>query len=110
MRKLPHPTSLAHAMLRQLAAGPGTFYQICELLEFDIEDDTVEAVCRAHFSDLVDAGHAYLVDLTYHITTAARASIVPPAPYVGQVAGPAYRGTPHPMPVTIARRAAGARA
>jgi hypothetical protein len=97
-------------MLRQLVAGPGTFYQICEKLEFNIEDDKVEKVCREHFHDLVDAGHAYLVDLTYHITTPARAAIAPSAPYVGQVAGPAYRGTPHPMPVTIARRAAGARA
>jgi hypothetical protein len=97
-------------MLVQLAVQPGTFYQVCEQLQFDIENDKVEKICRAHFHDLVDAGHAYLVNLTYHITSAARAEIAPPAPYVGQVAGPAYRGHPHPMTVTIARRAAGARA
>jgi hypothetical protein len=95
-------------MLVQLATAAGTFYQVCEALEFDIENDKVEKVCRAHFDDLVDAGHAYLVGPTYHITSAARAAIAPPAPYVGQVAGPAYRGTPAPAPVRIARRAAGA--
>lgn len=110
MRALPREKSGAHRLLRQLLIGPGTFYQVCERASCDIESDRAEQIQRALFDDLIDAGHAHQVGHVYYITSAARAAMAPPVPYAGQVAGPAYRGTPHPMPVTIARRAAGARA
>lgn len=110
MKKLPPPRSGAHKLLITLVAGPGTFYQVCERASADIESDRAEKIQRALFDELIDGGHAHQVGNLYHITSAARVAIAPPAPYVGQVAGPAYRGTPAPAPVRIARRAAGARA
>lgn len=110
MRKLPAPRSGGHILLLHLLAGPGTFYQICERADVDVESRRVENGQRALFDAMVDAGHAKFDGQAYSITTAARDALSPPAPYVGQVAGPAYRGVPHPTPVTIVRRATGARA
>ena len=110
MKKLPDPRSGAHKLLRQLAAAPGTFYQICERAEIDIEDDRAERIQREIINSLIEGGHAHLVGVVYSITSAARAALAPPAPNAGQVAGPAYRGTYHPAQVRIVRRAAGARA
>ena len=110
MKMLPNPRSGAHRLLTALLAGPGTFYQICERANVDIEDDRAEAIQRALFDEIVDGRQAYLVGLVYNITTPARNALAPAAPYVGQVAGPAHRGPGRPTPVLIARRAAGARA
>ena len=110
MRKLPEPSSGARKLLVGLLDGPGTFYQICERLNIDIEKDRAEVIQRALFNRLVEGGHAYLVGLVYDITTQARGVLAPAAPYVGQAAGPAYRREPQVSGVTIARRAAGARA
>lgn len=110
MRKLPDPRSGSYKLLIQLAAAPGTFYQICERAKVDIESDRAERNTRELFNSMIVGGHAHLVGLIYYITTAARDAISPPAPTSGQVAGPAYRGIHYPTPVKIARRAAGARA
>lgn len=110
MRKLPDPRHAAHKLLSAMLAGPGTFYQICERADVDVESKRVENGQRALFDAMVDAGHAKFDCHVYSITIAARDALSPPAPYVGQVAGPAYRGIAHFAPVTIVRRAAGARA
>lgn len=110
MRKLPTPRSGGHNLLLQLLAGPGTFYQICERADIDIESDRAERIQRELVESLVDAGHAAYDGLTYRISTAARDALSPPAPVVGQVAGPAYRGTPYQGEARIVRRTAGARA
>lgn len=110
MRKLPEPSTGARKLLVELLDGPGTFYQICERLNIDIESNRAEFIQRELFNRLVEGGHAYLVGLVYDITTPARNILAPAAPYVGQVAGPAYRREPRVSTVTIARRAAGARA
>jgi hypothetical protein len=107
MRVLPNPRSGAHRLLTTLLAGPGTFYQICERADIDIEDDRAECIQRALFNDLVDARHAFLVGVTYAITTPARRALTP-APVAGKVAGPAHRAATLHSPVVIARRAAGA--
>lgn len=109
MKKLPDPRHAAHKLLTALLAGPGTFYQICERADIDVESKRAETGQRILFDGLVDGGHAKFVGITYSITSAARAALDPPAPYVGQVAGPAYRGAPNVGAVTIARRAVGAR-
>ena len=108
MRKLPDTHRAARKLLHTLAAAPGTFYQVCERAEYDIETDRGERIMRSVFNSLVDTGHITFDGLTYTITIAARAIIAPPAPFVGQVAGPAFRGTPYVAPVKITRRAAGA--
>jgi hypothetical protein len=110
MMKLPNKGSSGHNLLVELARSSGTFYQVCERLKIDIENERTERNTRHLFDTLLGAGHVRLVGVIYSITTAARTGIAPAAPFVGQVAGPKYRGTPNPMPVTIARRAAGARA
>ena len=110
MRKLPEPSTGARKLLVALLDGPGTFYQICERLDIDIESNRAEFIQRELFNRLVEGGHAYLVGLVYDITTPARNVLAPVKPYVGQVAGPAYRREPQVSTVTIARRAAGARA
>lgn len=107
MRKLPEPGTGAGRLLTGLLDGPGTFYQICERLNIDIESNRAEFIQRELFNRLVEGGHAYLVGLVYDITTPARNVLAPAAPYVGQVAGPAYRREPYVSIVTIARRAAG---
>ena len=110
MKVLPNPRSGAHRLLTALPVGPGTFYQVCERADVDIEDDRAEAIQRALFDELVDGCHAYLVGLVYNITAPALNALAPAAPYAGEVAGPAHRGPARSMPVLIARRAAGARA
>jgi hypothetical protein len=109
MRKLPPPRSGAHNLLLQLAVAPGTFYQICERAEIDIESDRAERIQREIINSLIECGHAHLVGVVYFITTAARAAIAP-AQYVGQAAGPVYRGAIGHTTVRIARRAPGAHA
>jgi hypothetical protein len=110
---LPAKGTRSHTLLVVLQQGPGTFYQVCERAGFDIEDTRLEYALRKIFDRLI-GGNARVVGIIYHLTDDARRALEPVAatapPYVGQVAGPAYRGTPHLMPVTIARRAAGARA
>jgi hypothetical protein len=110
MRKLPDRHRTARKLLHTLAAAPGTFYQICERAEYDIDDDRTEKLMRIVFDSLVESGHAAYDGLTYTITDRARAEIAPRAPYAGQVAGPAFRGTIGHRLVKIARRAAGAHA
>lgn len=103
MRKLPHEREAGYKLLQTMLAGPGTFYQICERAEFDIESDRAENILREVFAQMLDGGHAYLSGVTYTISSAARAALAPPAPYVGQVAGPAYRGTPTLLPARVVR-------
>lgn len=110
MKKLPDTNRAARKVLHTLAAAPDTFYQVCERAEYNIDDDRTEKLMRAVFDSLVDTGHAAYDGLNYSITTAARATIAPPAPYVGQVAGPAFRGAIGHTAVKIARRASGAQA
>lgn len=104
------PNSRSMKLLTELLNGPGTFYQICERAGFDIEDAKTESMLRAIFDHMI-GGNVCLIGINYHLTNEARRALkVAPAPYVGQVAGPAHRGTHYVAPVTIARRAAGARA
>ena len=110
MRKLPDPRHAAHKLLVAMLTGPGTFYQICERADIDVESKRVENGQRTLFDKLVDGGHAKYDGKTYSLTIAARDALSPPAPYVGQVAGAAYRGPNCATPVTIVRRAAGVRA
>ncbi|MBV6321936.1 hypothetical protein [Duganella violaceipulchra] len=107
----PPAGSRSRALLIALQQGPGTFYQVCERANFDIEDSRLELALR-HIFDHMIGGNVSLRGLTYSLTEDARISLgeAPPAPYVGQVAGPAYRGTAYTAPVKIARRAAGAHA
>lgn len=108
MRKLPDPRHASHKLLTAMLAGPGTFYQICERADIDVESKRVENGQRALFDDMVDAGQVKFDGRAYLLTIAARDALSPPAAYVGQVAGAAYRGPNCATPVTIVRRAAGA--
>jgi hypothetical protein len=108
---LCQPGSRTHALLTALLAGPGTYYQICERAGFDIEDNRTDYALRKIFDHMI-GGAVRLVGITYHLTDEARLALgeKSAAPLVGQVAGPAYRGTAYVAPVRIARCAAGARA
>jgi hypothetical protein len=103
----------SHTLLVALQQAPGTFYQVCERAGFDIEDTRLEYALRKIFDRLI-GGNARVDGIIYHLTDEARRALNPEAaaavPYVGQVAGPAFRGTYHPSQVRIVRRAAGARA
>ena len=107
---IPAKDSRSHALLTELQKGPGTFYQICERAGFDIEDSQLYGPLRKIFDHLI-GGNVRLVGIMYHITDEARLALgeAPPAPYVGQVAGPAYRGTPYQGVARTVRREAGAR-
>lgn len=108
---IPAEGTRSHKLLLALLKGPGTFYQVCERADFDIHKGGIESPLRRIF-DFMIGGNVRLVGNIYTLTDAARASLTGagPAPYIGQVAGPAYRGTPYHAPVRIVRRAAGARA
>lgn len=107
----PPKSSRSYALLVVLQQQPGTFYQTCERAGFSIEEPSEEEGLRRIFDHLI-CGNVCFDGIHYHLTDEARRVLdaTRPTPYVGQIAGPAYRGTPHLMPVTIARRAAGARA
>jgi hypothetical protein len=109
----PAKGTRSHTLLVALQQGPGTFYQVCERAGFDIEDTRLEYALRKIFDRLI-GGNARVVGIIYHLTDDARRALEPvnavAPPYVGQVAGPAFRGTYHPSQVRIVRRAAGARA
>jgi hypothetical protein len=108
---IPAKGSRSHALLVAFQQGPGTFYQICERAGFDIEDSRLEVALRQIFDHMI-GGNVRLSGITYHLTDEARLALgeAPPAPYVGQIAGPAFRGTAYTAPVRIARRAPGAHA
>ena len=104
---LPKKTSRAFALLKVLLSAPGTFYQICERAGFDIEGRNAETTLRGDFDSMVAAGTTNLNGIVYSISGRARIAMIaaePAAPFVGQVAAPAYRGTPYAMPVHIVRR------
>lgn len=104
---LPKNTSRAYALLKVLLSGPGTLYRICERAGFDLDARNVESSLRGDMQALVSAGTARVRGIVYSITERARAamSVADPAVApIGQVAGPAYRGTPVAMPVRIVRR------
>lgn len=107
----PPQGSRSHALLVALQQAPATFYQACERAGFDIEDSRLEEALR-HIFDHMIGGNVRLVGITYHLTADARAALgePKPAPFIGQLAGPAFRGTPHPTTVYITRRPDGARA
>ncbi|TFW15938.1 hypothetical protein [Duganella callida] len=106
-RALPRKETRSYALLIALQQGPGTFYQVCERAGFDIEQPGVESRLRPIFATMI-GGHAQQHGIMYSLTDEAREAfgIVPPAPppYVGQVAGPAFRGEHHPTTVFITRR------
>jgi hypothetical protein len=104
MKRLPPPHATAARVLRALLAAPGTFYQICERAGLAIETDREERAQRSIFATLVDDGHARQSGLIYSLTSEARAELAPPAPYVGQAAGPAYRGIVYVAPALVVRR------
>ena len=101
----------AHALLLVLLERPGTFYQVCEWADFDIEGKH-EGLLRHIFDGMLRAGTVRLDGIIYSITLPARIAmqIATAQPTVGQPAAPAYRGTPYAMPVRVVRRAEGARA
>ncbi len=56
MRKPPEPSTGARKLLVALLDGPGTFYQICERLDIDIESNRAEFIQRELFNRLVEGG------------------------------------------------------
>lgn len=102
---IPQKHTRAFAILTELLRGAGTFYQICERADLSIESKTDERNVRHALDTLHRTGSARLSGVTYSITDRARAAMgEPSAPWIGQVAGPAYRGTPTSFPVKIVRR------
>ena len=108
---IPAPGSRSHALLVALQQRPGTYYQVCERANFDLDNARLAASLRKIFDHMI-GGNVRLSGIIYSLTPEARFALGEPrpAPYVGQVAGPAYRGPNCATPVTIARRASGARA
>lgn len=78
MRKLPDLRHAAHKLLTAMLAGPGTFYQICERADIDVESKRVENGQRALFDAMVDAGHAKFDGNAYSLTIAARVASLEP--------------------------------
>lgn len=105
--KLPPKRSRPYKFLVELQAGPGTFWQICERVGIDLTPD-IERDMRLSTSNMERYGLVRVDRITYHLTDLARAALsgAPAAEYVGQVAGPAFRGVTHLAPVTVVRRAA----
>lgn len=101
--KFPGRLTAAHALLTALLDGPGTFYQVCERAGIGIESARDEAVQRALFEALLTLGHASLSGITYSISRRARDALRPPAPHVGQVAGPHHRGPCRGLPLAARR-------
>ncbi|MRW88838.1 hypothetical protein GJ699_02435 [Duganella sp. FT80W] len=108
---MPSKGSRSHALLVALLEGPATFYQVCERAGFDIEDARLEEALR-HIFDHMIGGNVRLTGIRYSLTAEARRALgePAPAPYVGQIAGPAYRGKHDPRTVYITRRATEVRA
>ena len=108
---IPLKGSRSYALLVALKKGSGTFYQICERAGFDIEEPGVEYALRRIFDRLI-GGNARADGIFYSLTASARLALEAKTspPPVGQVAGPAFRGTPHPATVFITRRPEGVRA
>ncbi len=91
--RLPRIESREHMILKHLLVAPGTFYQISERADFDIEPAGTEASLRKIFDGMVQRGTASLNGIMYSITPSARAALAPPGEqYVGQVATPHHRG------------------
>jgi hypothetical protein len=84
-----------------LADGPGTFYQLCERCRIDCESARDERIQRELFARLERDFHIELTGILYSISPAARRTLHPPKKYVGQVAGPCYRGVAHLAPVVV---------
>src|SRR5471030_2086990 len=102
---IPQKHTRAFSLLAELMRGPGTFYQLCERAALSIESKTDERNVRHALDTLHRTGAARLSGVTYSITDRARAAMGgPSAPWIGQIAGPAYRGTPTCFPVKIVRR------
>ena len=109
---IPAPGSRSHALLMaMIKQGSGTYYQICERANFDLDNGRLAASLRKIFDHMI-GGNVRLTGIIYSLTPEARIALgeAPPAPYVGQVAGAAYRGPNCATPVTILRRDAGVRA
>lgn len=103
-KRAPQPGSRTNLLQAALEQGHGTFYQICERAGIEVNTPTEENAVRAMLDNMIGR-NVFFDGLRYRLTDAPRVS-----PAAGQVAGPAYRGTPYHAPVRIVRRAAGARA
>lgn len=84
-----------------LADGTGTFYQLCERCRIDCETARDERIQRELFARLERDFHIQLDGILYSISPSARRALQPPAKYVGQPAGPHYRGAIFRAPVRI---------
>lgn len=102
--RLPHTRHSSYRILLAMIDGGGTFWQICERAKIDNHTHRAECNAREVFGNLLTCGHIYATGITYHLSQATRSALVPPTPYIGQVAGPRYRGPNQAMPVTIYRR------
>ncbi len=102
----PPKDSRSYHLLVALLRGPGTFYQACERAGFDIEGPAAEEGLRRIFDHLI-GGNVCFDGKFYRLTNEARRTLdaSQSAPYVGQVVGPAFRGTHAPRTVHISRRA-----
>ncbi|TYQ19883.1 UNVERIFIED_ORG: hypothetical protein JN05_01251 [Zoogloea ramigera] len=103
-KRAPHHGSRTLLLLAALKQGPATFYQLCERANIEIEKAADEHAVRNMVSNMIGRNVSF-DGLLYRLTDASRDPTA-----AGQVAGPAYRGTPYHAPVRIVRRAAGARA
>lgn len=102
---LPAKNQRAYALLQVLVIGPGTFFQICERAGFDYDGKRDERGLREIFEGMIRAGWITGKGIIFAITPRAKAAMVgSPEKYVGQVAGPAYRGTPMVIPARVVRR------
>lgn len=100
---LPRVGTKGRLILQAMLVAPGTALQLCERAHIEISPGAL----RVTFQRLLDT-HARLDGLIYSLRPSSRAMLQPeakPEPYVGQVAGPHFRGSVMPMPVTIYRRA-----
>lgn len=90
--RFPQKGTRPHLVLLELLIAPGTFWQVCERANIDL-NHTVMASMRTSMDLLERGAFVRRERITYYLTDAARARLAgKPAPYVGQVAGPAQRG------------------
>lgn len=102
---MPRRGQAPYLILQAALEAPGTFWQLCERAGVDVESRGDETRVRRLFESAVRQGHLKADGIIYSLTEPVRIRLAgKPIPYAGQVAGPAYRGTPHPAPVTIIRR------